>query len=155
MNINQATQQTLKQINQLIGQKVTIYTVDSYATIQRIECKINSVESSSYAQYDDGIKLTIRQKRKRSDQRSWHVRDRVIWGYRGWECKGRDGSSRQHGKELVIVPGWNNDLRLKDEVISQNSKVTLSLTHSIYYKNFFTVKDKARQIKSNIVFEVS
>lgn len=146
MHINQTTQQIIDQINQFIGQKVTIYTVDNFANIQKIECKINSVESSSYAQYDDGIKLTIRQKRKRSD--------RVIWGYRGWNCEGRDGATRQHGKELVIVPGWNSDLRLKDEAISQNSKVTVSLAHSIYYKNFFTVKNKARQIKDNIVFEV-
>ncbi len=143
------TQKILQQILKQIDKKATIYTTDNFGMILKLEGKILDAEIAPYAQYEDGLKLTFKRKKCRKSE--------IIRAYRGWSSVGRDGITREHGTELVIVPGWDNELRVSDEVISTNkvTGVVVEKAHSLHFKTFPTIKERASAIKGSVVFSIN
>ncbi len=143
------TEQVLEQISNIIDSQVTVYTTDGFGMSQKLEGKILRAEIAPYAQYDDGIKLTFKRKKKRKSQ--------IIRAYRGWSSEGRDGIVRNHGRELVVVPGWGDELRLPDEILDQNAVtgVVVSKAVGLDFRTFPIIKEKASAIEGSITFAIT
>lgn len=143
------TEQVIDQISDIIEKQVTVYTTDGFGMIQKLQGKIQSAEIAPYAQYDDGIKVTFKRKKRRKSE--------IIRAYRGWSSEGRDGVIREHGREIVIVPGWGKELRLSDEILDQSSITDMVVTKAVGldFRTFPTIKEKASAIEGSIVFAIT
>jgi hypothetical protein len=64
------------------GQKVTLFYISDWGTMVTSRITVDSVENSSYAQYDKAVKLTFKQQNKRSLYYKYFHADMLV--YNGW-----------------------------------------------------------------------